>query len=201
MSYDFGYSLDRWQSLSLGESPCKSPKAASHSSSAMPSTVFTANDRAILVVLAAAVYKHRTGQLNVLDTMTGCGIRALQYAIADLYGRDCMDSEFPLIREAHDIPKESLCEHNDETIERIYMGCRFKNDTDRVALRSKSAQKLFELYTKMTDRLATPKKTTNRKLKEGNHENRNRATDGENGSVLSKMAAHRTRSIWLRFAR
>ena len=115
----------------------------------MPSTVPTANDRAILVVLVAAVYKHRTGQLNVLDTMTGCGIRAFQYAIVDLYGRDRMDSEFPLIREAHDTPKESLCEHNDETIERIYMGFRFKNDIDRVALRSKSAQKLFELYTKI----------------------------------------------------
>ena len=34
-----------------------------------------------LGVLAAAVYKHRTGQLNVLDTMTGCGIRVLRYAI------------------------------------------------------------------------------------------------------------------------
>jgi|GEM_PF-2434055 len=31
LSYDFGYSPDRWQSLSLGESPWKSPKAASHS--------------------------------------------------------------------------------------------------------------------------------------------------------------------------
>ena len=49
--------------------------------------------------------------------------------------------EFPLVREAHDTPKESLCEHNDEILERIYMGCRFKNDTDRVALRSKSARK------------------------------------------------------------
>ena len=43
-----------------------------------------------------------------------------------------MDSEFLLIRKAHDTPKESLCEHNDEILERIYMGCRFKNDTDRL---------------------------------------------------------------------
>jgi tRNA (guanine26-N2/guanine27-N2)-dimethyltransferase len=34
-----------------------------------------------LGVLAAAVYKRQTGQLKVLDTMTGCGIRVLRYAI------------------------------------------------------------------------------------------------------------------------
>jgi hypothetical protein len=32
---------------------------------------------------------------------------------------------------------------NDETLERIYIGRRFKNDTERL-------KKLFELYTKMT---------------------------------------------------
>ena len=32
---------------------------------------------------------------------------------------------------------------NDETLERIYIGRRFKNDTERL-------EKLFELYTKMT---------------------------------------------------
>lgn len=34
-------------------------------------------------------------------------------------------------------------ERNDEALERIYIGRRFKNDTERL-------EKLFELYTKMT---------------------------------------------------
>ena len=34
-------------------------------------------------------------------------------------------------------------EANDETLERIYIGRRFKNDTERL-------EKLFEMYTKMT---------------------------------------------------
>jgi hypothetical protein len=55
--------------------------------------------------------------------------------IADMYDPDRMDSEFPLVREAH--------ERNDEVLERIYIGRRFKNDTERL-------EKLFDLYTKMT---------------------------------------------------
>ena len=39
------------------------------------------------------------------------------------------------LRQAH--------EHNDEVLERIYIGRRFKNDTERL-------EKLFDLYTKMT---------------------------------------------------
>ena len=39
------------------------------------------------------------------------------------------------LRQAH--------ERNDEVLERIYIGRRFKNDTERL-------EKLFELYTKMT---------------------------------------------------
>jgi hypothetical protein len=38
------------------------------------------------------------------------------------------------LRQAH--------EHNDEVLERIYIGRRFKNDTERL-------EKLFDLYTKM----------------------------------------------------
>ena len=34
-------------------------------------------------------------------------------------------------------------ERNDEVLERIYIGRKFKNDTERL-------EKLFELYTKMT---------------------------------------------------
>jgi len=56
--------------------------------------------------------------------------------IADLYDPATMPDN---LRAAH--------AHNDETLERIYIGRRFKNDTERL-------EKLFELYTKMT---ATPK--------------------------------------------
>lgn len=55
--------------------------------------------------------------------------------IADIYDPDRMDEEFPLVRQAH--------ERNDEVLERIYIGRRFKNDTERL-------EKLFDLYTKMT---------------------------------------------------
>lgn len=55
--------------------------------------------------------------------------------IADMYDPDRMDTEFPLVRQAH--------EKNDETLERIYIGRRFKNDTERL-------EKLFDMYTKMT---------------------------------------------------
>jgi hypothetical protein len=52
--------------------------------------------------------------------------------IADLYDSENMPAD---LREAH--------ERNDEALERIYIGRRFRNDTERL-------EKLFELYTKMT---------------------------------------------------
>jgi hypothetical protein len=52
--------------------------------------------------------------------------------IADLYDPDHMPDN---LRRAHD--------QNDETLERIYIGRRFKNDTERL-------EKLFDLYVKMT---------------------------------------------------
>ena len=52
--------------------------------------------------------------------------------IADLYDPEAMPDN---LRHAH--------ERNDEVLERIYIGRRFKNDTERL-------EKLFELYTKMT---------------------------------------------------
>lgn len=52
--------------------------------------------------------------------------------IADLYDPENMPEN---LRHAH--------ERNDEVLERIYIGRRFKNDTERL-------EKLFELYTKMT---------------------------------------------------
>lgn len=52
--------------------------------------------------------------------------------IADLYDPEAMPAD---LREAH--------ERNDEVLERIYIGRRFRNDTERL-------ERLFELYTKMT---------------------------------------------------
>jgi len=68
--------------------------------------------------------------------------------IADMYDPERMDTELPLVREAHD--------RNDEVLERIYIGRRFKNDTERL-------EKLFELYTKMTSQQTSPKKSAKRK--------------------------------------
>ncbi|UQW73791.1 N-6 DNA methylase [Pseudomonas avellanae] len=52
--------------------------------------------------------------------------------IADLYAPDAMPDN---LRHAH--------ERNDEVLERIYIGRRFRNDTERL-------EKLFDLYSKMT---------------------------------------------------
>lgn len=54
--------------------------------------------------------------------------------IADLYDPKNMPAD---LRKAH--------EQNDEVLERIYIGRRFKNDTERL-------EKLFDLYTKMTSK-------------------------------------------------
>ena len=62
--------------------------------------------------------------------------------IADLYDPDTMPDN---LRHAH--------ERNDEVLERIYIGRRFKNDTERL-------EKLFELYTKMTAAAGHAAKTT-----------------------------------------
>ncbi|WP_419914600.1 type IIL restriction-modification enzyme MmeI [Hoeflea sp.] len=63
--------------------------------------------------------------------------------IADLYDPEEMPDD---LREAH--------ERNDEVLERIYIGRRFKNDTERL-------EKLFALYTEMTAKEGT---TENRKV-------------------------------------
>jgi hypothetical protein len=59
--------------------------------------------------------------------------------VADLYDPDVMPAD---LRAAHD--------RNDEVLERIYIGRRFKNDTERL-------EKLFDLYTKMTAAAPPPK--------------------------------------------
>jgi hypothetical protein len=75
---------------------------------------------------------------NTSDLET-CGVEILlarerhfPATIGDLYDPDQMPDD---LRQAH--------ERNDEVLERIYIGRRFKNDTERL-------EKLFELYTKMT---------------------------------------------------
>ena len=64
--------------------------------------------------------------------------------IADLYDPDEMPED---LRAAH--------ARNDEVLERIYIGRRFKNDTERL-------EKLFDLYTKMTA-VAAPARARKRK--------------------------------------
>lgn len=60
--------------------------------------------------------------------------------IADLYNPEKMPEN---LRQAH--------EENDEVLERIYIGRRFKNDTERL-------EKLFSMYTEMTSKQAGNKK-------------------------------------------
>jgi hypothetical protein len=67
--------------------------------------------------------------------------------IADLYDPEAMPDD---LRAAH--------ERNDETLERIYIGRRFKNDTERL-------EKLFDMYTQMTAVEAGTKKPRDRKKK------------------------------------
>lgn len=77
------------------------------------------------------------------DDLTRCAIDIMlareshfPATIAELYEVKDGESKMPDdLREAH--------ERNDEVLERIYIGRRFKNDTERL-------EKLFELYTKMT---------------------------------------------------
>lgn len=64
--------------------------------------------------------------------------------IADLYDPEAMPDD---LRAAH--------ERNDEVLERIYIGRRFRNDTERL-------EKLFELYTKMTASDGVKKKAARR---------------------------------------
>lgn len=60
--------------------------------------------------------------------------------IAELYDPETMPTD---LREAH--------ERNDEVLERIYIGRKFRNDTERL-------EKMFELYTRMTTGQGTKKR-------------------------------------------
>jgi hypothetical protein len=68
--------------------------------------------------------------------------------IADLYDPGNMPAD---LREAH--------ERNDEVLERVYIGRRFRNDTERL-------EKLFELYTKMTAGQAQPGNARRRRTRD-----------------------------------
>lgn len=69
------------------------------------------------------------------------------------------EAHFPAtVAELYDpenMPDDLLRAHeaNDEVLERIYIGRRFRNDTERL-------EKLFELYTKMTTRPGAQMKAT-----------------------------------------
>lgn len=65
--------------------------------------------------------------------------------ISDLYAPDSMPED---LQRAH--------ERNDETLERVYIGRRFKNDTERL-------ERLFELYTKMKSANAVKPQAARRK--------------------------------------
>lgn len=69
--------------------------------------------------------------------------------IADLYDPDSMPAD---LRAAH--------ERNDEVLERIYIGRRFRNDTERL-------EKLFDLYTKMIASPGAGKSAAAKKTKAG----------------------------------
>jgi hypothetical protein len=65
--------------------------------------------------------------------------------IADLYDPDIMPAD---LREAH--------KRNDEVLERVYIGRRFRNDTERL-------EKLFELYTAISTDKKGPRNGTDLK--------------------------------------
>jgi hypothetical protein len=69
--------------------------------------------------------------------------------IAELYDPDKMPGN---LREAH--------QRNDEVLERIYIGRRFRNDTERL-------EKLFDLYTKMVASSAAGKSAAARRKRAG----------------------------------
>jgi hypothetical protein len=90
---------------------------------------------------------------NIAD-LTGCAEDILMAreahfpaTIAELYDPQNMPEN---LRRAH--------ERNDEVLERIYIGRRFKNDTERL-------EKLFDLYTKMTSAQTKPAAKIRRKRK------------------------------------
>ena len=87
-------------------------------------------------------------------TSNELGMRAMQERAYERRGEQYLliksppASDILLAREAH-CPANLKAAHdrNDETLERIYIGRRFKNDTERL-------EKLFEMYTRMTTKVS-----------------------------------------------
>lgn len=101
--------------------------------------------------------RRRMARIRVFDPACGSGnflviaykqMREIEAEINRRRSETHLASEIPLpenLRRAH--------ETNDEVLERIYIGRRFKNDTERL-------EKLFDLYTKMTAATAKTKPAT-----------------------------------------
>jgi hypothetical protein len=83
----------------------------------------------LLIKSPPASGKSRALMFVALDKLQNQGLK--QAIIADLYDPDKMPAD---LRAAH--------ERNDEVLERIYIGRRFKNDTERL-------EKLLEMYTQI----------------------------------------------------
>jgi hypothetical protein len=89
--------------------------------------------------------KNKTDLLRCAEDILLAREHHFPATIADMYDPDEMPAD---LRAAHD--------RNDEVLERIYIGRRFKNDTERL-------EKLFDLYTKMTAANNTRMKSGKRK--------------------------------------
>jgi hypothetical protein len=83
--------------------------------------------------------KNKTDLTRCAEDILLARERHFPATIADLYDPDAIPAD---LRAAH--------ERNDEVLERIYIGRRFKNDTERL-------EKLFDLYTKITADAPPPK--------------------------------------------
>jgi hypothetical protein len=90
--------------------------------------------------LPALTEKNRADLTNCAEDILLAREAHFPKTIADLYDPDSMPDD---LRAAHD--------RNDEVLERIYIGRRFRNDTERL-------EKLFDLYTKMTANQQPPGK-------------------------------------------
>ncbi|SEB20877.1 class I SAM-dependent DNA methyltransferase [Pedobacter hartonius] len=78
--------------------------------------------------------KNKEDLINCAEEILIARERYFPATIADLYDSESMPED---LRRAHD--------RNDEVIDRIYVGRRFKNDTERL-------EKLFDLYTQLTSK-------------------------------------------------
>ncbi len=90
--------------------------------------------------LPALTDKNRTDLTRCAEDILLAREAHFPSTIAELYDPEKMPTD---LREAHD--------RNDEVLERIYIGRRFRNDTERL-------EKLFDLYTKMTARTGSKNK-------------------------------------------